>query len=128
MSEKRAFILALTIALAVTAGGLLWELVTLHVFAKQAGGLRGMIATPRPLDYVNYDYTPNGHYYELWGVYVPSCVTGALLLLVGISATLALNRRQLRRVFGVWVAIIICASAFFSVTVYYYVIAVNVFI
>lgn len=128
MSEQRTFLLALTIIVAVTVGGLLWEVTALHVFAKHAGGLRGMIANPRPLDYVTYNYTPNGHYYELWGVYVPTGVTGAMLLSVGVSTTMALKRGQLRRVLGVWGGIILCASAFYCVTVYYYVIAVNAFI
>ena|ERR1051326_2687776 len=126
--RSRVFLFWVVAAVAVTCAGAAWELTALHIFAKRAGEMKGMIANPRPLDYVNYDYTPNGHHYELWAFKVPTLGTGVLLLAVGVAASVIFGRAGLRQTFGLWAVIVFCAAAFFAITAYHYVIAVNVFV
>jgi hypothetical protein len=118
-----------TIVIVVTIVGLIWEVTAVNVFARRAGEMRGMIASPRPLDYINYDYTPNGRHYAFWAFTVPLTGTGLLLLLAGMAGTVMLVRSGGgKRAFGLWTCIIACAVIFFAVTAYYYLIATNFFI
>jgi hypothetical protein len=118
-----------TVVIVVTIVGLAWEVTAVSVFARRAGGMRGMIASPRPLDYINYDYTPNGRYYAFWAFTVPLRGAGVLLLLAGVTGTFMLSRAGVgKRAIALWASIIACAVIFFAVTAYYYLIATNFFI
>lgn len=113
----------------VTVAGIVWEIAALNTFAKRAGEMRGMIANPRPLDYINYDYTPDGRYIAFWAFTIPLTVTGLLLLTAGVTGTVVLVRSGIgKRVFALWACVIACAAIVFSVTAYYYLIATNFFI
>jgi hypothetical protein len=119
---------AITVAV-VTVIGIGWEIAALHVFADRAGGMRGMIANPRPLDYVNYDYTPNGHRYAFWAFTMPLTTTGSLLFIAGMVGTVVFVRSGVgKRAIALWACIVVCAVAVFVVTAYYYLIATNFFI
>lgn len=118
-----------TIVIVLTICGLIWEATAVNVFARRAGGMRGMIASPRPLDYINYDYTPNGQHYAFWAFTVPLTGTGVLLLLAGVAGTFMLMRAGIgKRAFALWACIIAGAAILFAVTTYYYLIATNFFI
>jgi len=117
------------VVVVVTAIGIAWEITALNSFADRAGGMRGMIASPRPYDYINYDFTPNGRHIALWSFTVPLTTTGLLLLLAGVAGTTMLVRSSIgKRAFALWACIIACAVVFFAVTTYYYLIATNFFI
>src|SRR6266498_5213108 len=97
----------------VTVIGAIWETTAIEVFARRAGELKGMIANPRPYDYVNYNYTPNGHHYEFWAFKVPLWSVAMLLLVVGIASTVALVRARLAsRVLALWAIIVMCSVIF----------------
>ena len=88
-----------------------------------------MVASPRPYDYVNYVYTPQGKHYELWAFKVPIYCTNALLLLAGTTASVALGRLRLwRQVVAVWCLTVLFGVVFLAITAYHYAIAVNFFI
>ena len=88
-----------------------------------------MIASPRPLDYINYDYTPNGRHYAFWAFTVPLIGAGVLFLLAGVAGTFMVVRAGIgKRAFGLWACILACAAIFFAVTTYYYLIVTNFFI
>lgn len=117
------------VVVVVTALGIGWEITALNKFADRAGGMRGMIASPRPFDYINYDYTPNGRHIAFWSFTVPLTTTGLLLLLAGVAGTTMLVRSSIgKRAFALWACIVGCAVIFFAVTTYYYLIATNFFI
>jgi hypothetical protein len=99
---------ALIAAVAIAAAGMIWERTALDVFSKEAGGVRGMIGGPRSPDDGHFDYTLNGRHYELWALKVPMCSTGALLFLVGVTATAILVlEKNARDAFLLWVGIVI---------------------
>lgn len=127
--QKRTLLRWVIVVVVMTAIGLGWEIAALNTFADHAGGMRGMIASPRPLDYINYDYTPNGHHYAFWAFTVPVTTTGVLLLLSAVAGTIRLGRSNSgRRVVALWACTVTCALFFFFVTAYYYLIATNFFI
>jgi hypothetical protein len=91
--------------------------------------MRGMIANPRPLDYVNYDYTPNGRHYAFWAFTMPLTTTGSLLLIAGVAGTVMFVRYGVgKRAIGLWACIVACAVGVFVVTAYDYWMATNFFI
>jgi hypothetical protein len=127
--KPRIFRTAVIIVVAVTLIAAVWETVLIEVFASRAGQLKGMIANPHPYDYVNYDYTPHGRQYEFWAFKMPLVSAGVLLLVVGITSTVALVRAKLgSRAFALWAIIVMCSVMFLAMTACYYVVAVNVFI
>jgi hypothetical protein len=125
----RNFRTAVIVVVAVTLIGAVWETMLIEVFASRAGQLKGMIANPRPYDYVNSDYTPHGRQYELWAFKVPLAGTAVLLLIAGVTSTVELVRGKLgRRVLALWAIILMCGVLFLVMTACFYVVAVNVFI
>ena len=125
----RIFRTAVIVVVASTLIGAIAEIMLIEVFASRAGALKGMIANPRPYDYVNYDYKPHGRFYEFWAFKVPLVSTAALLLVVGITSTVALIRARLgRRALALWAIIVMCSVIFLTMTAWYYVVAVNFFI
>ena len=127
--RPRIFCVAVITVVVITFVGAVWETASVGVFANRAGGLKGMVANPRPYDYVNYDYTPQGRHYEFWAFKMPLAGTASLLIVVGIIFTLALARaKRGGRAFALWAIIVMCGTIFFALTACYYVAAVNVFI
>jgi hypothetical protein len=117
------------VVVVITTIGIGWEIAALNTFADRAGGMRGMIASPRPLDYINYDYTPNGPHFAFWAFTVPLTATGLLLLLAGVAGTTMFVRSGVgKRAFALWACIVGCAAIVLAVTTYYYLIATNFFV
>jgi hypothetical protein len=113
----------------VTVGGIAWEIAALNTFAKRSGDMRGMIANPRPLDYVNYDYTRDGRRFVFWAFKLPLAATGFLLLITGVTGSLVLSRSStFQSVLALWACILACVAITLSVTAYYYLIVTNFFI
>lgn len=113
----------------ITVAGIVWQVAALHIFAAEAGPMRGMIANPRPLDYVNYDYTPHGRRIAFWALTVPVSSTGLLLVTVGAIGTVAEVRSGAgKRAILLWLCIIGGSAAVAMVTLRNYLIAINFFI
>jgi len=104
-----------------------WHTLEFTKFSREAGQSFGMIATPRPRDYVNYDYKPKGELYERWAFQYPLITTAALLVAYAL-VTAAVSRRGRWRilagsvlyslgVLGLWIGSItvryLDATAFF---------------
>lgn len=117
------------VVVVVSTTGIAWQIVAVNTFADRVGGVRGMVASPRPYDYINYDYTPNGRHYAFWAFKMPLAVTGFLLLLSGVAGTLMLARSATAEAaLALWACIIACGTIFFAVTAYHYLMATNFFI
>jgi hypothetical protein len=128
--ERNARLLLRTIVLllVMTAIGGAWETIMLRTFALEAGSFKGMIAHPRP-NYVDYDYTPKGRYYERWGFTVPIGTTIGILLMIGASGALLILRGGVGLAFlGTCSAVVTCSGSFLLVSGYQYLIAVDFFI
>jgi hypothetical protein len=109
--------------------GVVWEITAVNTFAKRAGRMEGMISNPRPLDYIQYDYTPEGRRIAFWSFTLPLTATGILLLVIGTAGTITLIRSGLtKQAFVLWCGIVGCAAVFAATTTYYYLITTNFFI
>lgn len=127
--HRRELLTWAAVVVIVTVIGIVWEITALNTFAERAGEMQGMIASPRPLDYINYDYTPDGRHFAFWAFKLPLTVTGLLLLAAGVAGTVVFVRSGVgKRAWALWACITVCAVVVFSVTTYYYLIATNFFI
>ena len=129
MARFQTFGIAVVAIVAITASGMIWEATAFNVFARQAGGLSGMIANPNPIDDLNYNFTPRGRHYELWAARIPVFSTCTLLLVAGtIGASVLVSNGLRRRALALSGVIVLCAVLLLAVTLYYLAIATNFFI
>jgi hypothetical protein len=112
----------------VALASVLWHCAALIFFTRDNGELRGLIAHPKPLDYVNYIYTANGRYYEAWAFRAPAVL---LIVMVPICLVGSFSMAKQRRFIDLtmlWCAALMSAAVVGTVMFYTYCIAVDVFV
>ena len=121
---RPAFISSLIAPVLIGTATYAWHAHELAKFVAAAGQLWGLIAKPRPLDYVNYEYSPNGHFYQKWAFGYP-LLAEAVLLLIYFTVVPTLARPPRLRIatgavlyslgiLGIWLALI--TSAYLDAT------------
>ena len=127
MRVGRGYRFAFLLVLGVAVVGWFWHHEAITHFAKQAGGLTGMVMHPVTSD--KYEYSPNGKYYEMWAFDVPLYTTFSLLAIIGIAASVVLYRRGNRlSLIGLWCEIVAAAGCILLYSIWQYIEAINLFI
>ena len=92
--------------------GLVWHTTALSVFANREGTRHGLIARPEP-NYIDFEYTANGSYYEFWAMKVPLCTTVGTALIVGVLLSRQLRKNGYRRsIIGLWGFLVLFLGSF----------------
>jgi len=114
--------------IAVALLSVLWHGTALMLFIRGSGELRGLIAHPKPLDYIQYDYTTNGRFYETWAFRVPASLLIAMLPICIAGSLSMAKRRRFGDLIMLWGAALMNAAVVAAVMFWTYCIAVDVFI